>query len=62
MKINWRYVLDRAKEPSSWRGLVWILTALGAHIDPDQALAIGTVGAAIAGAIGVFFPESSKAG
>lgn len=47
------YILARAKEPSSWRGLFMILTAIGIPIAPELADAIITVGLAIVGAIGV---------
>lgn len=47
------YILARAKEPSSWRGLFLILTAIGVPIAPELADAIITIGLAITGAIGV---------
>ena len=47
------YVCDRLREPSSWRGIVWILTAFGIVITPELAAAIGAAGASIAGLIGV---------
>ena len=47
------YLLARAKEPSSWRGLFLILTAIGVPVAPEMANAIITVGLGVAGAIGV---------
>jgi len=47
------YILARAKEPSSWRGLVLVLTAIGVPLAPGVADAIISVGLAIAGLIGV---------
>jgi hypothetical protein len=47
------YFLARIKEPSSWRGLFLILTAIGVPVAPEMANAIITVGLGIAGAIGV---------
>jgi len=47
------YILARAKEPSSWRGLFLILTAIGVPVAPQMADAIITVGLGLAGAIGV---------
>jgi len=41
-------------QPSTWRGLVLILSAIGINLEPDQAQAIITAGMGIAGAIGVF--------
>ena len=52
-----RYVINRLKEGSTWRGLTMVLTAVGVSLQPDQLAAIITVGAAVAGAIGVFWPE-----
>ena len=51
------YILERAKEPSTWRGLVLILTAIGVPIAPAMADAIITAGLAVAGLIGVATPE-----
>lgn len=39
------------KQPSTWRGLALILSAAGIVIDPEVMV---TIGAAIAGAIGVY--------
>ena len=47
------YLLARAKEPSSWRGFVLLLTALGVPLAPGAADAIISMGLAIAGLIGV---------
>lgn len=54
------YILDRAKEPSSWRGLVWLATALGIHFTPEQGMAILALGAGAAGALGAFLPTKVK--
>ena len=48
-----QYILDRAKEPSSWRGLMLVLTAIGVPLAPAMADAIISAGLAIAGLIGV---------
>lgn len=42
-------------EPSTYRGLVWLLTAVGVTLSPEQQAAIVSAGAALAGLIGVFF-------
>jgi len=51
------FALERAREPSTWRGAVWLLAACGVSLSPTQAAAIIAAGAAVAGAIGVFFPD-----
>lgn len=51
------YILDRAKEPSTWRGLILVLTAAGVPIAPGMAEAIVSVGLALAGLIGVITPD-----
>lgn len=54
------YVLERLKEPSTWRGLVLLLTVAGLKLSPDQANAIMALGLAVVGAIGVFLPDKKK--
>jgi len=44
-------------EPSTYRGLVWLLTAVGLTLSPEQQTAIIGAGTAIAGLIGVFFTD-----
>lgn len=51
------YLIDRAKEPSTWRGIVLVLTALGVPIAPAMAEAIVSVGLAAAGLIGIVTPD-----
>ena len=51
------YILARAKEPSTWRGLFLLLTAIGVPVAPEMANAIITIGLGIAGAIGVAAPD-----
>lgn len=41
------------KQPSTWRGLAFIATALGANISPELAHQIVAVGVSVAGAIDV---------
>ena len=50
------YVLARMKEPSTWRGVIYMLTAIGVPIAPAMADAIIAVGLALAGLIGVVTP------
>jgi len=48
-----QYILDRAKEPSTWRGAILFLTALGVPIATALAEHIVTVGLGIAGIVGM---------
>ena len=52
------YILARAKEPSTWRGFILLLTAIGVPIAPAMADAIVSAGLAIAGLIGVVAPDA----
>ncbi len=47
------YILDRAREPSTWRGAILFLTAIGVPIAPQMADAIVTAGLGIAGLVGM---------
>lgn len=47
-----KYILERLKEPSSWRGLVLIATAFGVTLNPDLVSSIIAVGTGLAGVIG----------
>lgn len=51
------YIVARAKEPSTWRGLILLLTAAGVPIAPAMAESIVSVGLALAGLIGVITPD-----
>jgi hypothetical protein len=51
------YMIERMKEPSTWRGIVLLLTAIGVPVAPAMADAIVSVGLAIAGLIGVATPD-----
>lgn len=57
-QLNW--LLRRLREPSTWRGLVWLATVSGLSLRPDQAEAIVTVGMALAGLLGVFLRDEPK--
>ncbi len=46
------YALDRAREPSTWRGMVWMMTAVGITVSPEIAAHIAAAGMAVAGLIG----------
>jgi hypothetical protein len=55
-----QFILNRLKEPSTWRGLVALATAFGAKLSPDQAEAIIIVGIGIIGLVGAFFPDKME--
>ena len=48
------------REPSTYRGLVWLLTAAGLALSPEQQIAIVGAGAALAGLIGAFFTDTHQ--
>ena len=48
-----RWVADRLKESSTWRGLTMLLTALGISVHPDLMEQIIVAGTGIAGVIGI---------
>ena len=48
-----KFALDRLDEPSTWRGLVAIATALGVQLSPDLQAAIISAGMAVIGLIAV---------
>lgn len=51
------WLIERAREPSTWRGLVLLATAAGVQIAPDVQEAIVTAGLAVAGLIGALTPR-----
>ena len=51
------YLVARAKEPSTWRGIILLLTAAGVPIAPAMAESIISVGLAVAGLIGAITPD-----
>ena len=59
MNILWQYIVNRLKEPSTWRGLTILLTLAGVNVSPEQTTAIIAFGAAIVAFIGVFFPDKT---
>ncbi|MBF0272308.1 MAG: hypothetical protein HQL98_09630 [Magnetococcales bacterium] len=45
--------LDRCREPSTWRGVVMILTAFGVSVSPETVNDVVAVGTGLSGLIGV---------
>lgn len=56
----WRFILARAKEPSTWRGLALLAGAAGAALSPALNEAIIAAGIAVAGLIGVLVPDAGE--
>lgn len=54
------YLIARAKEPSTWRGLVLIATAGGATIAPVAQEAIVTGGLFLAGLLGAVVSDAKS--
>jgi len=52
-----QYILARIKEPSTWRGIVLLLTAAGVPIAPELQEVIISAGLGLAGLIGVATPD-----
>jgi hypothetical protein len=48
------YILDRLDEPSTWRGFIALLTAVGIVLSPEQVEAVVATGLALIGLFGVF--------
>lgn len=49
-----QYLLDRAKERSTWMGLVGLVSAFGVALAPEQIEAVVALGVAAAGAVAAF--------
>lgn len=47
-------VIEIIMQPSTWRGVIWMLTAVGINLNPEQSQAIITAGMGLAGIIGAF--------
>lgn len=51
-------LLDYLRYPSTWQGLVGLVSVAGVVLTPDQAGAIVTAGVAVVSAISLFFSDS----
>ena len=47
------YIKERLKEPSTWRGIILLVTACGVPVAPQMSEAIITIGLALVGGVGV---------
>lgn len=59
--LNWLKERVDFSEPSTWRGVVGILTAFGLTISPEQSTAIVGFGLGLAGLIAVFNKDKPSA-
>lgn len=50
-----KYVLDRAKERSTWLGIIGLVTAYGINMTVDQQTAVATAGIAVASVVSAFW-------
>jgi hypothetical protein len=48
-----KFLIDRARERSTWLGVAGLLSALGVALSPDHAEAIATAGTAVASLIAI---------
>ena len=56
--MNW--AIERLKEPTTWRGMVMLLTSAGINISPELSAGIVSLGLAVAGFIGVITKEKGQ--
>lgn len=54
-----QYVIDRAKERSTWLGVISMVTALGLVLDAAQQDAIVAAGMAAAGVVAAFTKDKT---
>lgn len=55
-----QYMLERLKEASTWRSIVYVLTAAGVPMAPGMAEYIVAAGMGIAGVIGILTKDKLK--
>lgn len=54
------YLLARAKEPSTWRGVALLVTSAGITISPEHIELLVSLGLFISGAIGALSNENNN--
>ena len=54
-------IIEYLKYPSTWKGIITLLTIAGVNLAPAQADAITAAGVAFIGAIWTFFSDSDVA-
>ena len=55
MKAFGKWAIDQLKQPSTWRGLVMLITSAGLAVNPELMEPIIVAGTGVAGLIGVLF-------
>lgn len=60
MKNLTDYLISRARERSTWLGLISLVTALGLVLSPEQQDAVIAAGMAAAGLIGTFTRDKAQ--
>lgn len=53
-------IINRFKEPSTYRGLAMLFTALGVSVSPDMMEYIIAAGTGLSGMIGMFTGDNSE--
>lgn len=51
------FVIERLKEASTWRSIIYLLAAAGMPLAPAVAQQVMATGMAVAGLIGIFMPD-----
>lgn len=60
MNIALQYILGRASEASTWRGLIMLITGIfGFNLSPEVASTAISCGVALSGLIGAALPDSA---
>lgn len=52
-----KYILARLKEPTSWAGIIMVLTSAGLHLSADQISLITAAGVGVVGLILYLYPQ-----
>lgn len=52
-------LMQRFKEPSTWRGVIMVTTGLGIQMDPETIEAVVTFGVGAAGLVGIFTGDTA---
>lgn len=60
MKSLFYYLLERAKERSTWTGVATFLTVLGLSLTPEQSAAVATAGVSFVALVFTFMPDPKK--
>ena len=60
MKIPYDWIKERLSEPSTYRGITWLLTAVGITVNPPLAAAIAAIGMAAVGIIDALKVDSKN--